>query len=222
MSLNTQQSAHLYPQYPWQLSRLLTCIPQYRWQLSRLLTCIPQYPWQLSRLLTCIPQYPWQLGRLLTCIPDIVDNSAGCSPSPQYPPATQMHSQWASYQIREIAVAHAPEWFPSHRLQRKPLVSDPGMYNSTSLRHVRYARAVPWCMSGSLTRGGGENVPAFPAHAQPTILRIWQGAHTSTPGGGYSAWKLMGVCRWPLKIGPKKIEEKIEFGAKKIDFCKNW
>ena len=41
-------------------------------------------------------------------------------------------------------------------------------------------------------------------------------------GGGYSAWKLMGVCRWPLKIGPKKIEEKIEFGAKKIDFCKNW
>ena len=40
--------------------------------------------------------------------------------------------------------------------------------------------------------------------------------------GGYSAWKLMGVCRWPLKIGPKKIEEKIEFGAKKIDFCKNW
>ena len=43
-----------------------------------------------------------------------------------------------------------------------------------------------------------------------------------TPRGGYSAWKLMGVCRWPLKIGPKKIEEKIEFGAKKIDFCKNW
>ena len=41
-------------------------------------------------------------------------------------------------------------------------------------------------------------------------------------GGEYSAWKLMGVCRWPLKIGPKKIEEKIEFGAKKIDFCKNW
>ena len=41
-------------------------------------------------------------------------------------------------------------------------------------------------------------------------------------GGVISAWKLMGVCRWPLKIGPKKIEEKIEFGAKKIDLCKNW
>ena len=36
---------------------------------------------------------------------------------------------------------------------------------------------VTWCMSGSLTSGGLENVPAFPAHAQPTILRIWQEAH---------------------------------------------
>ena len=31
----------------------------------------------------------------------------------------------------------------------------------------------------------------------------------SMPGGGGGG-------------GPKKIEEKIEFGAKKIDFCKNW
>ena len=30
---------------------------------------------------------------------------------------------------------------------------------------------VPWCMSGSLILGGGEN--AFPGHAQLTILRIW-------------------------------------------------
>ena len=36
------------------------------------------------------------------------------------------------------------ERFPRHRLQRKPLVSDPGM-------------------SGSLTGGGGENVPSFPS-----------------------------------------------------------
>ena len=32
---------------------------------------------------------------------------------------------------------------------------------------------VPWCMSGSLNRGGGGNVPEFPAHAQPAILRLW-------------------------------------------------
>ena len=37
------------------------------------------------------------------------------------------------------------ERFPRHRLQRKPLDSDPGMH--------------PWCMTGSLTRGGGENIP---------------------------------------------------------------
>ena len=46
--------------------------------------------------------------------------------------------------------------FPRQRLQRKPLVSDPGMHSGTGVAHV------PWCMTGSLTRGGGENVPGFP------------------------------------------------------------
>ena len=48
------------------------------------------------------------------------------------------------------------ERFPRHRLQRKPLVSDPGMHHGTCVTHV------PWCMSGSLTRSGGENVPGIP------------------------------------------------------------
>ena len=48
------------------------------------------------------------------------------------------------------------ERFPQHRLQRKLLVSDPGMHHDTCVTHV------PWCMSGSLTRGGGENVPGIP------------------------------------------------------------
>ena len=39
---------------------------------------------------------------------------------------------------------------------RKPLVSDPGMHHGTCVTHV------PWCMSRSLTRGGGENVPDIP------------------------------------------------------------
>ena len=47
------------------------------------------------------------------------------------------------------------ERFPRHRLQRKPLVSDPDMHHGTCVAHV------PWCMSGSLTRGGGENVPGI-------------------------------------------------------------
>ena len=61
---------------------------------------------------------------------------------------------WASYQIRKIAgCACAGNVFPA-RLQRKPLVSDPGLH------HVTH---VPWCMPGSLTLGAGENVPGIPA-----------------------------------------------------------
>ena len=44
------------------------------------------------------------------------------------------------------------EHFPRHRLQRKPLVSDPGMHHGM------------WCMSGSLTAMAGKTFPAFPAH----------------------------------------------------------
>ena len=48
------------------------------------------------------------------------------------------------------------ERVPRHQLNRKPLVSDPGMHHGTYLTHV------PWYMSESLTRGGGENVPGVP------------------------------------------------------------
>ena len=44
----------------------------------------------------------------------------------------------------------------SRQRQRKPLVSDPDMHHGTCVTHV------PWCMSGSLNRGGGENVPDIP------------------------------------------------------------
>ena len=63
------------------------------------------------------------------------------------------------------------ECFPHYRLQRKPLVSDPSMHHGTCVTHM------PWCMSGSLIRGGGKTSPAFPAHAQHPILSIWQEAH---------------------------------------------
>ena len=48
------------------------------------------------------------------------------------------------------------ERFPRDRLQRKPIVTDPGMHHGTCVTHV------PWCMSGSPTRGGGGNVPGIP------------------------------------------------------------
>ena len=83
--------------------------------------------------------------------------------------------QWASYQIRKIAgcacAGNAGNVFPRRRFQRKPLVSDPGMHHGTCVTHV------PWCMSGSLTCGDGENVPGIPGACASAILRIWQEAH---------------------------------------------
>ena len=48
------------------------------------------------------------------------------------------------------------ERFPRYRLQMTLLVSDPCMHHDTCVTHV------PWCMSGLLTRGGGENVTGIP------------------------------------------------------------
>ena len=44
-----------------------------------------------------------------------------------------------------------------HRLQGKPLISDPSIHHGMSATHV------PWCMSGSLHRDGGENDPGIPS-----------------------------------------------------------
>ena len=80
-------------------------------------------------------------------------------------------SLWASYQIRKFAGAHAPG-MPG-TFSPSPQVSDPDMHHGTCVTHV------PWCMPGSLTSGflwnrrRGKTFPAFPAHAQPAILRIW-------------------------------------------------
>ena len=84
-------------------------------------------------------------------------------------------SLWASYQIHKIAgcacAGNARNVFPRRRIQRKTRVSDPGMHHGTCVTHV------PWCMSGLLTHGGGENVPGIPGACAPAILRIWQEAH---------------------------------------------
>ena len=58
-----------------------------------------------------------------------------------------------------LRVAHAtgmPGTFPNYRLQRKPPVSHHSMYHGTCVTHVMCY------MSGSLTRGGGENVTGIP------------------------------------------------------------
>ena len=74
----------------------------------------------------------------------------------------------------KLRVAHAPG-MPGTFSPPLP-VSDPDMHHGTCITHM------PRCMPGSLNVvffkvGGEENVPAFPAHVQPAILRIWQEAH---------------------------------------------
>ena len=68
--------------------------------------------------------------------------------------------QWTSYQIRKIAgcacAGNARNVFPAADFQGSRLVSYPGMHHGTCVMHV------PWCMSGSLTYGGSENVPGNP------------------------------------------------------------
>ena len=86
-------------------------------------------------------------------------------------PYVRRSRAWDSYQIRKIAVCtgawNAGNVFPRRRFQRKPLVSDPDMHHGMCVTHV------PWCMSGSLTCGDGENVPGIPGACAPAILRIW-------------------------------------------------
>ena len=66
-----------------------------------------------------------------------------------------MKSPWASCQIRKntgyACAGNAGNVFPRRQFQKKLLYSDPGMHHGTCVTHV------PWCMSGSLTCGDGEN-----------------------------------------------------------------
>ena len=90
------------------------------------------------------------------------------------------YTTWASYQIRKIAgcacAGNAGNISPRRRFQREALVSNPGMHHGTCVTHV------PWCMSGSLTRSDGENVPGIPSACATAILRIWQEVH------GWHGW----------------------------------
>ena len=79
---------------------------------------------------------------------------------------------WASYQIRRIAgcacAVNAGNDFP---------VTDFKGNRSLAIPVSITARASCTCNRDRLTRDGGDNVTGIPAHAQPTILRIWQEAH---------------------------------------------
>ena len=111
----------------------------------------------------------------------------------KWSPTFKLH-QWASYQVRKIAgcacTGNAGNVFRHHRLQRKPLVIDPDMHHGTCVTHV------PWCMSGSLTHDGGENVPGIPgacANLNFTYLTrgLWQNRYQS-----------LNICCWWPSLEP--------------------
>ena len=86
---------------------------------------------------------------------------------------------WASCQIRKISgcgcTGNAREVFPATAGQRSRHAS----------RHVRDKRAVMHTRIANwrflLKSVAGKTFPAFPAHAQPAILRIWHEAHGVAP-----------------------------------------
>ena len=86
--------------------------------------------------------------------------------------STKLTSNGPLARYVKLQFAHAPGM-----LGTPPRVSDPDMHHGTCVTHI------PWCMSGSFTSGflwnrwRGKTFQAFPAHAQPAILRIWQEAH---------------------------------------------
>ena len=121
------------------------------------------------------------------------------------------------------------ERFARHRLQRKPLVSDPGMHHDTCVTHM------PWCMSGSLTRGDGENVLGIPSACATRnftnlvrgpwakiqmLWRIYELADQTPRAGNYSlpvpagllaqipgpAWRVIAVRRRTRKMTKKPTE----------------
>ena len=99
----------------------------------------------------------------------------------------QLATTWASYKIRKIAgcacAGNYGSVFPATDFQRKPLVSDPDMHHGTCVTHV------PWCMSGSLTRSGGENVPGIPgACATRTFTYLVRGPCRKLLYGTYHRW----------------------------------
>ena len=84
---------------------------------------------------------------------------------------------WASCQIRKIVgcacTANAGNVFHFNDFKRNAS-QHPGMYHSTRVTHV------PWCMSGSLPHGGGENVPGIPG-AKLNFTYLVRGSLTKLP-----------------------------------------
>ena len=101
------------------------------------------------------------------------------------------------------------ERFPRHRLQTKPLVSDPGMHHGTCATHLS------WCMSGSLNPRWGENVPGIPSACETRkftyLVRgprsnhlLYPEWHTASCTQGETNSEGIASCRLRISPGTKK------------------
>ena len=128
---------------------------------------------QINEIICCYPAIFWRgyvyiySGRLDTYSTDLayLKEDLDKKLHPMVFDAMGIHGPLVRYV--KLRLAHAPGMsgtFPRHRLQTKPLLRDPGMHHDTCVTHV------PWCMSGSLTRGGEENVPSVPGACATRIF----------------------------------------------------
>ena len=100
---------------------------------------------------------------------------------------------WVSYQIRKFAgcacAGNARNVSPTTDFKGSCKLAIPACITARASRTCRDA-----CRD-RLPTVTGKTFPAFPAHAQPTILRIWQEAH-----GWWSKWRLLTWMLSPCNI----------------------
>ena len=127
--------------------------------------------------------------------------------------ANRMMPAWDSYPIGKIAgcacAGNAGNIFPAHRLQRKSLVSHSGMHHGTCVTHV------PWCMSVSLTRSGGETIPGV--CATPNFTYLVRGPLRYEGNPGYAL--IMGWHSMATNIYSAQQTSKID-GNVSMSWCK--
>ena len=123
---------------------------------------------------------------------------------------------WASCQIRNIAgcacAGNAGNVFPA------PTSKETACYRSRhASRHVCDARAVMHVGIAN-PRWPGKSFPAFPAHAQPTTLRIWQEAHAKPSPLSIPFWPQIVRRNHVRTIDHRDVTIANQWGNNKVTF----
>ena len=126
----------------------------------------------------------------------------------------EMHSWWLHSPHKRLAMGLLPDtqnnglcMHQECRRQRKPLFGAHGMYHGTFVTHV------PWCMSGSLTRDGGENVPGIPgAYATRNFVYLVRSQYGKHFHAMTSSWRIWKLFMWKVSVNgmeDRRISKKV-------------